>query len=252
MGGGGSKAQSTIKQLNAIAMNVVNKNVQSCIGTAMQSQLIKVRGVTGDVRISGIKQRQGATVNMKCVFTTENQTDIQNEISQHIANFVSAKGGDITGGATNTSQYMNIKNIFNTSIHNETVSKQVASTLQTQTLSAEDIDGSLIIGDIDQQQTANIIAEAIVNSSQYSGVLNNIATQLDAQTDTEGGGIFTSMFGMIGSLIMYGAIAAAIVVAGIALVYGGKYVMGKMGSNPSAATAMAPVSMAQVIPPPPL
>lgn len=229
---GGTSSKSTIKQLNDIAMDVVNKNVQSCVGAAMQSQLIKIKGTKGDVSITGGKLRQGATVNMKCVFSTETQNKMQSQIAQEMSNFVKAKGGDITGGikGTNTDQSMDIENIFKTSIHNETVSKQVASTLQEQTISVEDTDGSVVIADFDLEQTASIVAEAIVKSSQYSGVINNIASKLDAKAESEGGGIFSAIFGMfggMGQMFMYGAALAVIIAVLVGLFFVGKALVSK-------------------------
>jgi hypothetical protein len=224
---GGTHSTSTIKQLNDIAISVANKSVQSCVNTAMQSQLIKIKGVKGDVKITGLSQRQGATVDMKCVFSSETQNKLQTDIAQEITNYVKAKGGDITAalGGTSAKQNTDIKNIFQTSIHNETLANQVSSTVQTQTLSAEDIDGSLIIADLSQDQTAGVIAEAIISSSQYTGVLTNIATAIDAHAESQGGGIFTSLFAMFSSIAMYAMYAAVLLVLAVIMFYGGRYVL---------------------------
>lgn len=227
---GASHSTSTIKQLNDIAIAVANKSVQSCVNTAMQSQLIKIKGVKGDVKITGLSQRQGATVDMKCVFSSETQNKMQSDISQEITNYVKAKGGDLTSalGGTSAKQNTDIKNIFQTSVHNETVANQVSSTLQSQTLSAEDIDGSLIIADLSQDQTAGVVAEAIISSSQYSGVLNNIATAIDAHAESQGGGIFTSLFAMISSIGMYIVYAMVLLVVLVVMFYTGRFVLSKI------------------------
>jgi len=230
---GGTHSTSTIKQLNDIAISVANKSVQSCVNTAMQSQLVKIKGVKGDVKITGLSQRQGATVDMKCVFSSETQNKLQTDISQEITNYVKSKGGDITAalGGTSSKQNTDIKNIFQTSIHNETLASQVSSTLQTQTLSAEDVDGSVIIADLSQEQTAGVVAEAIISSSQYSGVLNNIATAIDAHTEAQGGGIFTSLFGMISSVAMYAMYAIVLLIVLLVMFFGARFIYRTMWSN---------------------
>lgn len=214
---GGSSSKSTVSQLTSLAVDVVNKNVQSCVSGATQSQLIKLHNIHGDVKLTGISQKQGASVNLKCVFTDEVQNKMQNDIAEQISNFVKSSGGDLTSalGGSDSDSNIDIKNYFKTNIHNETVSKQVSTTMQQQTISAIDVDGSLVISDLDQEQSAKLVAEAIVTSSQYNGVLNTLAEKIDASSSSEEKGIFNSMFGMFGDIAKY--VAIAVVVGAIAL-----------------------------------
>jgi hypothetical protein len=214
---GGNTSKSTITQLTDIATDVATKNVQSCVGKASQDQLLLIKGTKGDVKIDNINQRQGATVDMKCLFNTETQDKMQNEMSQKIEGAVKAKGGLFGSKAK---QDIDIKNIFKTNINNETVSQQVSSTLQNQAAIIDKTKGSVIIGDVTQEQTATVIAETIVNSSQYTGVLKEIATKVDAKATSESGGIFGSLFGGIGGIVF---IVIIVIGLGIGAVKGYPY-----------------------------
>jgi hypothetical protein len=210
---GGSSSKQTINKLTSIAVDVTNKTIQSCVGSAQQSQLIKINNIKGDVRIGDLSQQQGSSINLKCIFSNEMQTKIQSDVAAQITSFVKASAADLTsapGGASSDSE-LNIKNMFHTGIHNETVTKQAISSLQEQTVSIHDIDGSLIIDKLSQSQSSKLVATAIIKSSQYSGVLNTVADKIDASAASKRTGIFNSMFGMLGNIFMYMAIMAVIV-----------------------------------------
>lgn len=219
---GGTSSKSTINKLTDIAYNATNRNIQSCVGAATQSQLIKINNVAGDVDLSGLKQKQGISINMQCAFSNAMQDKIQNDIASDISAELSAKGGDYTSmGKSSSKSNMDIKNIIKTNIDNENVSKQVSTTLQQQTVSVSDVGGSVIARDISQEQGAKIISEAIVNTTQYRGVLNKIAEEVDASVKSENEGIFNAAFGMMGSMGMWFAIAAVALAILGAVGYGG-------------------------------
>lgn len=266
---GSSSSKSTIKQLNDIAVDVVNKNVQSCMGNAQQSQLIKIKGVKKDVNISGVNQSQGATINMKCVFSNDTQNKIQSQIAQEFSNMAKAKGGDWTQmGITASKANTDIKNIFKSSINNETLSKQVSSIIQNQELSVEDVDGSVTVANVDQTQTASLIAETMVANKQYADVIEKVGTAIDSGSSAEGGGIFTNFFKMLGGfsdVFLYGIIALVVLMVLGGIGYGVKTMMDKnkraggrgrsmgraRGAAPRAPMAARGPRMSMPPPPPP-
>ena len=268
---GGSSSKTTYQQLTDIGINVANSQVQKCTASVSQSQLNQVQGVKGDVIIGKISQKQGAQVDLKCVFSANTQNDIQTKLAQEITQFAQSKGGDITAGFGRSSSEANtnIKNIFKINVNNETVHASVSNIMQTMTNSYKDIGGNLVIEGIDQDQSAQNVAKAMMKSSQYSGALLDISTKIDQGAKSQGGGIFTNMFDMIGGIvgdlkgvILAIALAVAVVVGAGILIYGGKKAYDMMRSGPSGSTsASAPVRMAPAppayvprvpIPPPPL
>lgn len=261
---GGSSSKTTFESLTEIAIDVASEQVQKCTTTASQDQMINIRGTKGDVKMSGISQRQGVSVNMDCAFSSTTQNDLQTQLAQQITQKLEAKGGDFTAGFGNSRSEANttIKNLFSTSVNNKSLMEAVSSTLQRQSLDIADTGGNVIIADFSQEQTANNIAKVMMDNTQYSGVLHEIATQVDQQAKSQGGGIFTNMFDMIGGIfdnlkgvILALAIAAAVVVVVGILIYGGMKAYDMMQSRSVKATVAAPAYVPRVtgfIPPPPL
>lgn len=200
-------AGSTMKHLIDIGIDVASKHIKSCVGSAMQTQLVKVKGA-----------QKSSSVNIKCIFSAEMQTAIQTDLAKNIENL----------------GVMDIKHLFNTNINYETVSKQVASTLKQQTLSAEDVDGSVIIADVDPAQAIAIVATAMINSSQYLGVFNTIAQHLDSKDTT---------FGVLGYMLII-----TLFIAVGAVVYYIVYIKGRRWKIPAPKYIASPIY--SILPPP--
>lgn len=199
---GASKSKSTVEKITTVATDVVNKNIQRCVVSATQSQLIKITDVHGDVDLTGVKQKQGVSIDMKCIFSNKMQTDIQNDIAATIAQQAQAKSGDITSapGGSSSSTATNIKNIFTNNIHNESLSEQVSSSLQQQTVMVSGVDGNVVAAGLSQTQGSEIIAKAMIDTAQYTGALTKVAESIDTASKAESVGIFNSLFGMFGNM----------------------------------------------------
>lgn len=262
---GGSSSKASYESLTQIGIDVATSQLQKCSATTAQSQAVNIKGTKGNVSLGNIDQRQSASINMECAFDNETQSAIQTELANRITQEVQAKGGDFTAGFGNSSSEVNTKitNMLNTSISNESVMEAVSSTLQEQSVSVQDTDGNVRVGNISQDQTAENIARIMMTNTQYSDVINEIATQVDQEAKSQGGGIFTNMFDMIGGIadrylkgfkgiIMSVAIATAVVVVVGILIYVGMKMMQSRSVN---ATVAAPAYVPRAtgfIPPPPL
>lgn len=238
---GGSSSKSSITKVTDIAFKAVNRNIQSCVGAASQNQIIKLQNIHGDINLSGVKQKQGVTINMKCAFSNDMQNQIQNQIAADISNHVQSKGGDITALAKSSSKTeTTIKNILKTSIHNETLSEQVASTLQAQTVSIADVGGNVIASGLTQEQGAQVISQAIVDTAQYTGALHKITDTVDAEAKSENKGIFNSMFDMFGNLFnSWTMIAVAIIAVFILIGFVAFMMFGSFFTGGSSTTVVA-------------
>lgn len=214
---GGTSSKTTVNQLTDISTKIANSSIQSCVTAASQEQIVKISHTDGNVDLSGANQKQAVSVNMKCVMSNDTQNKIQNEMASQIANFAKSTGGDYTAvGASHASAETNIKNILSSSIDNESISKQMASSLQKQEIAVSDTHGNVIAKGLTQDQGADVISKALISNSQYTGALTKIADKIDSHTEAENKGIFNSMFdalGMTARSAMYGAIA--LVIAGI-------------------------------------
>jgi hypothetical protein len=261
---GGSSSKTTFESLTEVAINVANEQVQKCTSTASQSQVLQIKGTKGDVKIGGFSQRQAVSIDMKCAFDNNTQSNLQAKLAQEITQMAEAKGGDITAGFGNSSSEANtnIRNLFSTNINNSSLMAAVSSTMQEQKISVEDTDGNVIIADVEQDQTARNMAEVMMSNTQYSGVLHEIATKIDQKAKSQGGGIFTNMFDMIGGIfenlkgvILAIVIAIAVAVGGGILIYGGMKAYNMMQSQSVEAAVAVPAyvpRVTRVIPPPPL
>jgi len=243
---GGSSSKSTITKITDIAFNAVNKNVQSCVGSASQTQLIKVQNVHGDVNLSGTNQKQGVSINMKCIFSNDMQNQIQTQIASAITNQSKSMSGDFTAVAKSSSDTeTTIKNILRTSIHNETLSEQVASSIQAQTLSLSDVGGSVTAIGFSQEQGAKVVSQAIVDTSQYTGALHKISDHIDSKAEAESKGVFNSMFDMLGSLfnswtmIAVAIIAVFLLIGFVAFMMFGSFITGGSASVGKVAKSVA-------------
>ena len=150
--GGSSSSESTITKVTDIAYNAINHNMQSCVGSASQNQLIKLNNIHGNIDLRGVQQSQGVSVDMKCAFSTEVQNKIQDQIASDINNLVTSKGGDFTAGSSSSATNTNITNILKTTIDNKSVSEQVTQTMQSQTVSITDVGGNVIASGLTQEQ----------------------------------------------------------------------------------------------------
>jgi hypothetical protein len=145
---GGSSSKTTVSKLTDIAMNVVNKNVQSCVVSATQSQLIRVQNVHGDVNLSGTTQKQGVSIDMKCAFSSATQNQIQDQLASEISNLAQSTTGDITSGKAQSVSTTDIKNILKSNVQNESLSEQVSTAIQKQTVSVTNVGGSVTASDL--------------------------------------------------------------------------------------------------------
>ena len=213
---GGSHSKSTVEKLTSISTDVVNKTIQRCVVQATQSQMIKISDVHGDVDLQGASQKQGVSIDMKCIFSNKTQNDIQDQIAGSIAQQVQAKGGDFTAlGGSSSSAATSIKNILTTNIHNESLSEQVTSSLQQQTVMVQGVDGNVVAAGLSQEQGSDIIAKAMIDTAQYTGAIHKIADAVDSSSKAESAGIFNSFFNMLGS---FGNIFTMAIIAGVIFV----------------------------------
>lgn len=211
-----AKVSARVDQLNEIAINATTKVISGCSTVASQQQLISVHNVSGSVEISGVRLKQGASVNMKCIMKTETQSKIQDEIasqiSQSLANesiaALSALGG--SGAAART----NIKNALANNMDVEIISTSVTESLQSQAIVVGNVGKNVYISDITMQQTNDIIAEAIIGQSSYSEVINDIATQVEQTATSKEVNPLQSLFDFLstattGWMLMIGAVVIA-------------------------------------------
>ena len=92
MGAGQSKSASTSETVTNIATEIIMKHSLECIISANQSQLLKVKNVSGDVHFDGGTFSQGSSLDVKCIMSLDKQTNIVNDISSALSQYAEAKG----------------------------------------------------------------------------------------------------------------------------------------------------------------
>lgn len=244
---GGSSSKSTVSKLTDIALNVVNKNIQSCVTSATQSQLIKIQNVHGDVDLSGTTQKQGISIDMKCAFSSATQNQIQDQLSSEISNLSKSTTGDITSGKASSVSTTDIKEILKSNINNENISQQVSTAIQQQTISVLNVGGSVTAANINQEQGITMVTNAIVNSEQFTTALTKVADRIDSTATSESKGIFTSLFDMVNGVVgsFFGSwtmIIVAIIVAFLVIAF---FIFMLLRGSPRAPAV--PSSIAQMV-----
>ena len=161
MGQGGSKTTSEV--LTGIAVDVAQSSLTRCVQSATQSQLIAVKNVVGDVNISGIKFAQGAAIKMECVTNIETNSQIQETLSNEIAQWASSEGVAVLsalGGNVAMARSI-VRGILTANVKMDTASESIMQAMQKQKLIVANVGGSVVISDISMSQGLDIGAKAL-------------------------------------------------------------------------------------------
>lgn len=226
---GATESKSSLTALNDSAMSVCNQSAQKCVGITAQEESVEAKDVKGDVKISGVKQKQSTTVNMKCLFSNDTQTSIQEAIADDISNKATTKGGDLFTsalGKTKSDVKTAVLNIFKSNVDVSSMQQQVSKTLQEEKVEAKEVDGNVVISDIDQDQTTDLVVKAMFENTGYSKSVADIADKIDSSADGKAGGLFN----LFGNGTMKWLVIGLII---LALVGGIAYMMMSGGSSSS-------------------
>lgn len=226
--GKGSTATSRVNVLNNIAITAVQRTISDCVSSATQSQLISASYVAGDVDLSGLQMTQGATVQVNCIMQSSKQSEIRESIASAISQYAKTQGPAVLAalGGSESNARINISNKLATSIRQDDIQKAIASSVQEQKIQFGFIGGNFIMRGATLEQTAKVVAEGIVNSTQVSTVVKEIADTIDQTAEAKTGSPFADIFENLSSMgamvvIFFIIVVAIIVLVPIMLLFGG-------------------------------
>ena len=203
---GGTQSRSTTDILNEMAINVSMDSIMSCTSVATQQQLIELENIEGNVVISDVSMKQGASIDMSCVMKSEKQNQIATDVANAIAQHAESKGQAALSALGNTKSIAsaNIKTEIQQNITANTEVEMSAHIEQIQKIGVANVSGSVVIKNVSMEQSAEIVARALMQSSAYSSVINESATKIDQVTQSEEenpiAGIIDSVGGVIGEV----------------------------------------------------
>lgn len=209
---GGTQSKSSIDVLNSISSSVTQNIVKSCSTAATQNQLIQIQNVAGDVDLTGTSQKQGTSINSECLFSSNTQADLQNKLAQDLVNKADASGFPIVSalGSTKADAIINLKNQFSSSVNQSDLQQSITTSLQQQQISVANVGGNVIAKGINQDQTSEIVAKSIMQSSGYASVINDLAQKID-QKSTSSESIFGNFFSNISSYFLIGMVVVGLI-----------------------------------------
>jgi hypothetical protein len=181
MGAGQSQAASTSQNVTSIATDIVMKHSLECIISANQSQLIKVKNVSGDVHFDGSVLSQGSSLDVKCMMSLDKQTNMINDISSALSQYAESKGETVLSALGGSAA--NIKNDIFTQFQNSMQDVSEASFVNTLTQLQEievlNVGGDVVMKDVSMDQQAKMVAETLLESKSYHEVLNSFTSTVD-------------------------------------------------------------------------
>jgi hypothetical protein len=227
---GGTSSKATVNALNSACTNAVQDTMASCVSTASQAQLVDITSA-GPLIMGSVTQKQGVAINSDCVMSAQTTANIQSAITNALVQAATATGSGVTSalGASKSETEANIRNMVQTNITQKTVQEAVTSSVQSQAVKAQS--GSFaVIGNISQEQAANIIAKAIISSNGAAAVINTVANDINQRADAKTTNPIADIIGSIGE-VFANLISKPLMIifAIILIIVGGAVIASRMG-----------------------
>ncbi len=181
MGAGQSQSASTSQTVTNIATDIITKHSLECIISANQSQLLKVKNVSGDVHFDGGTFSQGSSLDVQCIMSLEKQTNIVNDISSALSQYAEAKGETVLSALGGSAAIIknDIFTEFKNSIQDMSETSFVNTLSQVQEIDVANVGGDFVMKDISMTQQAKMVAETILSSKSYNDVLSAFTSKVD-------------------------------------------------------------------------
>lgn len=230
-GCGGSKSKTEVDIDNTI-MNTVtseyfSKQLQQHQASAAAVNAIKIKGIKGDVTITDSSFKAYANVSLDSwqKMQTDQQVKalIQTVLKQSMKASTKAESstlGGLLGQATKTTSDLTLKNqLINDTVNKftvEQINQCIASAFAKNVIQIDDVEGNVTINGLDMNATADtaakclgdqIVKQATQVANDTLGIENTNVTTTSTQKSLLDS-IFGNLFGNLGSLALYGIIAA--------------------------------------------
>jgi len=231
MGKSSSKAESTMKTVSNIMVDVSSKVSASCsANNAINQSISQTAG--GDAWMEGVSQSSDAVINLNCTISSKMENDFKQQVAEKMQSDLEAKLTGMTIGKADAETKSNIESVINstTKISMEDIKNCLASSTTNQSIS-QTAGGNAVMKGISQSAAAEVVAKCDFSSSG----LNKAATELDRVLAAKGSSSLTGLdpFAFLTAFIQtYGMIVGGVFLVCIVCMIGCSLVMMGGSSSP--------------------
>jgi hypothetical protein len=189
-----SRVYSTLDEVSRILTEVVMSNTSNCGAAATSIQRIKLENISGDLNINDINYDSSQTVNLNCLQSSDNNTDIVNDLKSEITRSIrnkldgqnlglqSADTVDITRTVNEVTNMINIDNIKNC----------IINAINTQEITVGNVQGDANIKNINFKSAQNVVQECIQNDSNSASAVARLDRKIQSSLDNTVTGFISS------------------------------------------------------------
>ena len=194
----GNSSNSTIQDLVDISTTIIQQTTMNNTVTSNSEQSTNIYA-NGPILIDNATISQVSTIDVKSLLSGSNINNMSSKIAESIANYAQTKSGSasILNGNTSSDSKTNISTRISNAITMQDTYTIVVKAINSQKVNLFS-DSSVTLKNVKIMQTANVVASAIVNSSNVTKVLNDYASKIDQHASSVSEGI--DPFGGLGSI----------------------------------------------------
>lgn len=222
---GGTTSKTTREELYDITTKALSKVTQKCFSSASNEQIMKVENVKGDVNITDTSFHQYAVIDMTCLLNTLKDTNVQQQLASTVIQDAESKGIGLVSALGNTKaeaiSALHSKFQQNTQVITESNVQNIITNKQK--MEVVNIEGNVTISRSKFKQTSDISMRAVIDNTEMSTTLTDIATSSDQKSKSTEENAFEQI--LRGWSKVFGSLTLPIVVASIVCVLILLYIM---------------------------
>ena len=203
---------SVSNQINSAAVesiNVINKQIQNCISSGSQNEIIKIcssaKGCPqSNVTLSNISFDEIIVYNTSCIGNVNINSDIQSQISQAFSQAAEAIAQQYQIAVADAKNIANVAAKIGTTIDNETVQNCINRASQNEEISigcnlAPDQPGfcNITIDGTTFKQSNQVITNCVLSQTSTQNVINQVSQQIQQKATAKVESIFGPLFAII-------------------------------------------------------
>jgi hypothetical protein len=183
----GIRSKSTVEVLNDLCTKVTADSILTCTHVASEKELVEINNVTGNVNLSHIDLQQAVSVDIDCTMKATKQSEIADKVAEAIVQTAEAKGQAFLSlfGNTRSEAVSNLTNKIKNTISAKTSEELKARITQEQTVHVHNVEGNVVVTDVNMRQGATQVAKALMKTTTFSKVINDSASKIDQKSATE-------------------------------------------------------------------
>lgn len=194
MGAQVSTSFSTTKEVSKIVNKVILSNKSNCSGAVASNQKITLGDITGDLNISDVNFDSSQTVNLECLQSSVNNTEILNDIKTELSKAIQNKlDGQNFGiqSATISSYTDSVTNVVNT-INIDNIKNCIVNAMNNQEIETGGIVGNVNIKNVNFKSSQNVVQRCIQNDENTIRAVNKLDKRIKEDMSNTITGVISS------------------------------------------------------------